>query len=321
MTHGLFATQGKRSSMEDRHVVVEPTKESPFPACGSMFYAVFDGHGGVSAADFVADRVHRYVFGIQADAGCEPSRVPPDGPALAEALRRVDREFLAEANAMPDSREWESGCTAAVMVVRGKKVFTAHLGDTRAVIARGVVAIDLTKDHTPETERERVEAAGGWITTEIELGLHKLKSMQLEDPVIRKYAEAAVKWQSVSRVNSDLGVARAIGDADFKLGPRMARFPWNFPKGVARTFTADIVNGKPDIGEFDLEDGDRFVIIACDGLWDVFSSQQAVDLVAGFLDDHNSPEFAAERLVDLAVKLGSSDNVSVIVVLLPLTFS
>ena len=83
--------------------------------------------------------------------------------------------------------------------------------------------------------------------------------MQLEDPVIRKYAEAAVKWQSVSRVNSDLGVARAIGDADFKLGPRMARFPWNFPKGVARTFTADIVNGEPDIGEV----RERFSPCAC----------------------------------------------------------
>jgi hypothetical protein len=346
-----------------------------------------------------------------------------------------------------DSREWESGCTAAAMIVRGRKLFTAHLGDTRAVIARGPMAVDLTKDHTPEvglcpslppslppsphsktntrvyalhcahtrgtktpqtaprrahasgfphqlrplprrcvgalapiaplvapiahpfmvscglrdmclrvcqTERERVEAAGGWITTastvspthptsfalwppsacscavcslcvvrypllisvcpgsssrmcvrapvpspqEIELGLHKLKSMHLEDPIIRKYAEAAVKWQSVSRVNSDLGawrahvcmsfpgpppscplrapilvssvpsdlaplphcplplwppfisgVARAIGDADFKLGVRMSRFPWNFPKGIPREFTADIVNGEPDVGE------------------------------------------------------------------------
>ena len=54
----------------------------------------------------MADRVHRYVFGIQADAGCEPSRVPPDGPALAEALRRVDREFLAEANAMVRVCAW-----------------------------------------------------------------------------------------------------------------------------------------------------------------------------------------------------------------------
>ncbi len=40
-----------------------------------------------------------------------------------------------------------------------------------------------------------------------------------------------------------------------------------------------------------LIDGDRFIVAACDGLWDVFTSQQVVDIVHQFLfEDDNSPE-------------------------------
>ncbi len=49
------------------------------------------------------------------------------------------------------------------------------------------------------------------------------------------------------------------------------------------------------------------MIMACDGLWDVFTSQQAVELVARFLDDHNSPEVWCpwSGAVSLGVVVGS----------------
>jgi len=54
---------------------------------------------------------------------------------------------------------------------------------------------------------------------------------------------------------------------------------------------------------------DKFIILACDGLWDVVTNQQAVDIVQNSKDAVS----AAAALRDLAHSLGSLDNISVIV--------
>jgi len=59
-----------------------------------------------------------------------------------------------------------------------------------------------------------------------------------------------------------------------------------------------------------LSSGDyRFLIIACDGLWDVISNQKAVEIV----DKYVEPGKSAAALRDYAHLLGSADNISVIV--------
>jgi serine/threonine protein phosphatase PrpC len=51
------------------------------------------------------------------------------------------------------------------------------------------------------------------------------------------------------------------------------------------------------------------LIIASDGLWDVCQDQQAVDMVKSL----NSSKEMAKTLVQYALKNGSQDNVSVII--------
>jgi serine/threonine protein phosphatase PrpC len=53
-----------------------------------------------------------------------------------------------------------------------------------------------------------------------------------------------------------------------------------------------------------------FVICACDGLWDVFQDQEAVDFVLKY--EHCGPE-VAEHLINEAIRKGSTDNVSCVV--------
>lgn len=57
-----------------------------------------------------------------------------------------------------------------------------------------------------------------------------------------------------------------------------------------------------------------FLVLACDGVWDVFTDQEAVDLVRA-LTPAERPH-AAHRLARRAIELGSSDNVTTIVVFL-----
>jgi serine/threonine protein phosphatase PrpC len=58
------------------------------------------------------------------------------------------------------------------------------------------------------------------------------------------------------------------------------------------------------------------LILACDGVWDVFSDQQAADLLMERYKKQGPFENAAEYLVQSALKAGSTDNITAIVVFL-----
>ncbi len=74
------------------------------------------------------------------------------------------------------------------------------------------------------------------------------------------------------------------------------------------------LSGEPFSAALPLSPEDSFVIIACDGVWDVLSDQEAVDIVRKEIT--KGPFWAAQRLRDTAYLLGSDDNISVIVALL-----
>lgn len=101
-------------------------------------------------------------------------------------------------------------------------------------------------------------------------------------------------------LNGDLSVTRALGDWDMKLR-----------KGSGSSLIAE-----PDIRREILTEEDEFLIIACDGIWDVMPSQYAVSLVRQGLRRHSDPQQCARELVMDALRLNTSDNVTVIVVCL-----
>lgn len=58
------------------------------------------------------------------------------------------------------------GSTAVTaIVIDGKDLWVANLGDSRAVICRNKIAEQLTVDHEPHSERRRIEKQGGFVTT------------------------------------------------------------------------------------------------------------------------------------------------------------
>lgn len=81
----------------------------------------------------------------------------------------------------------DSGCTACVALIRGNYLHVANAGDSRCVVSRDGVAIDMSIDHKPEDdmERNRIEKAGGHVTVD-------------------------------GRVNGGLNLSRALGDHTYK---------------------------------------------------------------------------------------------------------
>ncbi|MQL96492.1 hypothetical protein Taro_029170 [Colocasia esculenta] len=99
-------------------------------------------------------------------------------------------------------------------------------------------------------------------------------------------------------LNGQLSVARALGDWHMK-----------DPKGSSCPLSAE-----PELQEMILSEEDEFLIMGCDGLWDVMSSQCAVTIARKELMLHNDPERCSRELVREALKRNTSDNLTVVVV-------
>lgn len=82
----------------------------------------------------------------------------------------------------------------------------------------------------------------------------------------------------------------------------------------AQTFFADLLIPTPECKIVDVSVDDEFLILASDGIWDVISSVEAVKLTRQLLNDKHTCFEAAEELCEFALKLGSSDNVTVVIV-------
>ncbi|PPD89548.1 hypothetical protein GOBAR_DD13498 [Gossypium barbadense] len=99
-------------------------------------------------------------------------------------------------------------------------------------------------------------------------------------------------------LNGVLSVSRALGDWDMKS-----------PKGLPSPLIAE-----PEFRRMVLTEDDEFLIIGCDGIWDVMSSEHAVSLVCRGLRRHDDPEQCAKDLVMEALRRNTFDNLTVVVI-------
>ena len=62
------------------------------------------------------------------------------------------------------------------------------------------------------------------------------------------------------------------------------------------------LSAEPELKRITLTEEDEFLIIGCDGLWDVFRNQNAVDFARRKLQEHNDPLVCCKELIDEALK-------------------
>ncbi|XP_049921775.1 integrin-linked kinase-associated serine/threonine phosphatase 2C isoform X1 [Epinephelus moara] len=179
---------------------------------------------------------------------------------------------------------WKDGTTATCVLVVDDMIYVANLGDSRAVLCR----------------MEATSGADGQRRS-VTLALSKEHNPTIYEERMR--IQRAGGTVRDGRVLGVLEVSRSIGDGQYKRC------------GVIST---------PDVRRCQLTANDRFIILACDGLFKVFSADEAVKFVLnvlqegsvepkpGLTDKEVRFEAACQQLASEAVRRGCADNVTVI---------
>lgn len=96
------------------------------------------------------------------------------------------------------------------------------------------------------------------------------------------------------RVNGNLSVSRAIGDAKDK----------------------KYVIGEGDVTRTAMTGKEDYLVVACDGIWDVVDDQELVECIGKHLSKENQRSTTAKALVEFAKSEGSGDNMTAIIIFL-----
>lgn len=192
---------------------------------------------------------------------------------------------------------------------------------------------EVNEIHSPSRpdERERIERANGWITTSTDIPFGQLQRMDFCDQdvleilkrhYLDRYNESESSTSSpqemieISRVCGDLAVSRALGDPEYKAAyntyiegtPEGMSNEWHnldhifiWPDDHSKCFQGDLVSPIPDLQRQRLaEKGvfNEFLLLACDGLWDVMDPDDAIRVLRGLLYEK---KWEAKRAVSVVL--------------------
>lgn len=114
-------------------------------------------------------------------------------------------------------------------------------------------------------------------------------------------------WVEFNRVNGNLALSRALGDYLFK---RNETFP---PE-------KQIVTALPEVKTFDIDEDWEFMVLACDGIWDVLTNQAVLNFVTEMIGEGKYPEEICEELLTYCLapvcQMGGlgGDNMTIIII-------
>uniref|UniRef100_A0A6G1SJC8 Protein phosphatase 1B n=1 Tax=Aceria tosichella TaxID=561515 RepID=A0A6G1SJC8_9ACAR len=106
---------------------------------------------------------------------------------------------------------------------------------------------------------------------------------------------------ATQRINGTLAVSRALGDFEFK-------------KDALRGPCEQLVSPEPEVTVIERHPDDQFLVLACDGIWDVMDNELLCWFIAYKLKVEPSLKNVCNSVLDLCLHKGSRDNMSIIIV-------
>ncbi|XP_057461208.1 probable protein phosphatase 2C 52 [Actinidia eriantha] len=262
-TSCIFTQQGRKGINQDAMIVWDDFMSEEGTFCG-----VFDGHGphGHLVARKVRDMLplmllsflnswrrgsstscftgNRKTDGGNPQEGAEEEKA---GSLWREAFLKSYKAMDKELKSHPNLDCFCSGSTAVTIVKQGSNLYMGSIGDSRAILGSKdsndtMVAIQLTIDLKPDLPREaeRIKRCKG-----------RVFAMEDEPEVSRV-------WLPFDDAPG-LAMARAFGDFCLK------------EYGVISI---------PEFSHRTLTESDKFIVLASDGVWDVLSNEEVVEIVS-----------------------------------------
>jgi len=221
--------------------------------------------------------------------------------------------------------------TSLLVTAEPSLLLCANVGDSRCVLARSTsntnnnhdnnnpttlgplqpIALSIDHKFDLSAERERAERAGAHLRTIEYSTTNNATKEEVQSSIIEVWVEDANPDVS----QRALRMSRAFGDFHLK-------------QNVALPPEAQAVVAVPDIKVEQFTDSDIFAVLACDGVWDVMSNQEVLDFIAPMITSlaktaggtgaaiQHACAKACDSLIEECLKRGSTDNMSVIVVVL-----
>lgn len=220
------ALRGGRLAMEDEFIVVG----------GGRLSAVFDGHGGGGVSQYLRDRLHVIIseklhqqekslkskgkfrgdlkrFWKRGDDSteCNALSAPTSkyditsvgqlpvsavAAALKDAFDQVDKEILHD-----DEFEYQGSTAVATLLHEAndgtRTLLSANIGDSRGVLSRNGTAVELTRDHKPNDDREkaRILAMGEKIEWDHYCKVHRVRNLSLSRAIGDRFAKPVVSGE------------------------------------------------------------------------------------------------------------------------------
>jgi protein phosphatase PTC1 len=321
-----------RRTMEDTHAYLYNFLSTPAPSYGTDkprasdassaqsdplsqavvesdngYFAIFDGHAGTFAADWCGKKLHLILE--------ETIRKNPNTP-IPELL---DQTFTVVDQQLEKLPLKNSGCTAVIAVLRWEdRVPNAQSSTGSVLFAPAAVSAIKQAGEGGESKEGADSVASEPAAEQVEAKLRSeatrqrvLYTANVGDARIVLCRNGRALRLSYDHKGSDENEGRRVASAGGLILNNRVNGVLAVTRALGDAYMKDLVTGHPYTTETVIQaDQDEFLILACDGLWDVCSDQEAVDLVRQVHD----PQEASKKLVDYALARFSTDNLSCMVV-------
>ncbi|RXN17572.1 phosphatase 1A isoform X1 [Labeo rohita] len=275
LRYGLSSMQGWRVEMEDAHTAVIGLPNGLDPW---SFFAVYDGHAGSQVARYCCEHLLEHITSNPDFQGGGGGGGPAVEPSVDSVKSGIRTGFLQIDDHMRQiSEKKHGGADRSGSTAVGVMVSPRHIYFINCGDSRGLLS------------------RGG--------AVHFFtQDHKPSNPLEKERIQNAGGSVMIQRVNGSLAVSRALGDFDYKCvhgkGP-----------------TEQLVSPEPEVYAIERSEvEDEFIVLACDGIWDVMANEELCDFVRSRLEVTDDLERVCNEIVDTCLYKGSRDNMSVVLV-------